>query len=183
MIPHKFSPVTITAVILLSLFPASSLAMPADEVVPIIDRKYFPVVHEVMLNAKKSIICVMGMAQLSVNHPFGGESLLLRDLIGAKNRGLKVRMILEDNPERNNKYAYNFLKDAGVAVAYDTEPVTTHSTFIVIDDELTILGSHNWTFGGLRINHEASVLIKSKEVAKAFSQAFEQIAVKEEVKE
>lgn len=179
---RRFSLAAIT-VLLLSLSAAPGiLALPADDVVPLIDREYFPVIHNAMLNAKKSILCAMYMSQLSINHPFGGESLLLRDLISAKNRGLEVRMILEDNPERNNKYAYNFLKKAGVNVAYDTEGVTTHSKFIVIDDEFTIVGSHNWTFGGLRVNHEAGVLIKSKEVAKAFREAFEQIAIKEEEK-
>lgn len=183
MISRKFSLVTMV-VLLLSLFLAPAIfALPADDVVPLIDREYFSVLHKAMLSAKKSILCAMYMSQLSINHPFGGESLLLRDLISAKNRGLEVRMILEDNPERNNKYAYNFLKNAGVDVAYDTKDVTTHSKFIVIDDEFTIVGSHNWTFGGLRANHEAGIFIRSKEVAKAFRKAFEQIAIKEEEKE
>lgn len=183
MTSRKLS-LTITVALLLSLFSAPpSLAVPADDVVPLVDREYFPVTHKAMLSARKSILCAMYMSQLSINHPFGGESLLLRDLISAKNRGVEVRVILEDNPEMNNKYAYNFLKEAGVSVAYDTEGITTHSKFLIIDDELTILGSHNWTFGGMRTNREASVLIKSKEVAKAFRQAFEQIAVREETKQ
>ncbi|MFQ5956972.1 MAG: phospholipase D-like domain-containing protein [Candidatus Brocadiales bacterium] len=183
MISRKFSIATI-AVLLLILFPAPSMpAASADDVAPLFDREYFPVVHKVMLSAKKSILCTMYMSQLSINHPFGAESLLLRDLINAKNRGVEVRIILEDNPERNNKYAYNFLKDGGVAVAYDTDQITTHSRFLVIDDEVTVVGSHNWTFGGQRMNREASVLIKSKKVAKAFRKVFEQITVKEEAEE
>ncbi|MEE9200300.1 MAG: phospholipase D-like domain-containing protein [Candidatus Brocadiales bacterium] len=167
---------------LLLLFTASiftSLAAKADEVMPLVNREYFPVAHKAMLGAKESILCVMYMSQLSVNHPFGGESLLLRDLIGANNRGVDVRVILEDNPAANNKYAYNFLKDAGVNVSYDTDKMTTHDKLLVIDDEYTILGSHNWTFGGMRTNNEVSVLIKSKEVAKAMRKAFENIPVKE----
>ncbi len=180
MILRKLSLVTITVLFLgLLLAPASSVAAPAEDVTPLIDRDYFPVADRAMQGAKKSILCVMYMSQLSVNHPFGGESMLLRDLIAAKNRDVDVRVILEDNPDSNNKYAYDFLKNAGVNVSYDTDNITTHSKFLVIDDEYTILGSHNWTFGGQRINHEASVLIKSKEVAKAMRKAFERIPVKE----
>lgn len=172
------------AVLLLGLFFTSSvLAAPADDVVPLIDRDYFTVTCKAMQGANKSILFVTYEAQLSVNHPFGGESLMLRELISAKNRGVDVRVILEGDPERNNTYAYDFLKNAGVNVSYDADNITTHSSFMVIDDEYTILGSHNWTIGGQRMNHEASVFIRSKDVAKAMRTAFEQIAVKKEPKQ
>lgn len=183
MISRKIAKVTVMALLLGLFFVPSALAAPADDVVPLIDRDYFIVVRKTIQSANKSILFVMYEAQLSVNHPFGGESLMLRDLISAKNRGVDVRVILEGDPERNNKYAYKFLKDAGVNVSYDADNITTHSSFLVVDDEYTILGSHNWTFGGQRINHEASVFIRSKDMAKAMRKAFEQIAVKEETGE
>lgn len=171
-------------VFLFGLFLVSPvLAAPADDVVPLINGDYFTVTCKAMQSANKSILFAMYEAQLSVNHPFGGESLMLRELISAKNRGADVRVILEGDPERNNKYAYDFLKNAGINVSYDADNITTHSSFMVIDDEYTILGSHNWTIGGQRMNHEASVFIRSKDVAKAMRKAFEQIAVKKETGE
>lgn len=163
---------------LTNLYPISSLALPAQEVVPLVDAGYFPAVHETMLGAKKSIFCVMYLAQLSPGHPMGWESMLLRDLINASKRGLEVKVILEDNPEIQNKYAYDFLKGAGVPVFYDMPERNTHCKFIVVDEETTVIGSTNWTYAGLRLNHEASVLIRSKEVAKAFKEAFDRIEVK-----
>ena len=180
MILHKFLQVTITILFLGLFFIPSALAAPADDVVPLINGDYFTVTCTAMQSANKSILFAMYEAQLSVNHPFGGESLMLRELISAKNRGADVRVILEGDPERNNKYAYDFLKNAGINVSYDADNITTHSSFMVIDDEYTILGSHNWTIGGQRMNHEASVFIRSKDVAKAMRKAFEQIAVKKE---
>ncbi len=62
------------------LSPVPSLALPAQEVVPLVDADYFPAVHEALLGAKKGVFCVMYHAQLSPMHPMGWESMLLRDL-------------------------------------------------------------------------------------------------------
>ena len=160
-----------------ALSPTPSLALPAQEVAPLIDAEYFPAVHEALLGAKKSISCAMYLAQLSPSHPMGWESMLLRDLINASKRGLEVKVILEGSPEVENKYAYDFLKGAGVPVFYDTPDRTTHCKFVVVDEEVTIIGSTNWTYSALRLNHEASVLIRSKEVARVFKEAFDKIEV------
>ncbi|HHT9118529.1 MAG TPA: phospholipase D-like domain-containing protein [Candidatus Hypogeohydataceae bacterium YC38] len=162
---------------LLSFTPAS-FALPAEEALPLIDAEYFPVVHDALAGAKKSILCAMYVAQLSPRHPMGWESMLLRDIISATKRGLEVKVVLEDDPERENKYAYEFLKGAGVPVYYDSADRVTHTKMIIIDDYISILGSPNWSYSGLRLNHEAAVLIKSKEVATAFRKAFEAIEVK-----
>ncbi|MEE9558744.1 MAG: phospholipase D-like domain-containing protein, partial [Candidatus Brocadiales bacterium] len=142
-------------------------------------RQYFQVVRAAMQHAKKSIICVFYEARLSPNHPFGGESLLLRGLISAAKRGVDVRVILEGAPERNNKFVYDFLKNAGVNVSYDSDAMTTHSSFIIVDEEWTIIGSHNWTVGAQRTNNEASVVVRSKEVAKVLRDTFDHIPLKE----
>ena len=159
--------------------PSVYAVTPDENVVPLISREYFQVVRVAIQHAKKSIICVFYEARLSPNHPFGGESLLLRSLISATKRGVDVRMILEGAPERNNKFVYDFLKDAGVNVSYDSDAMTTHSSFIIIDEEWTIIGSHNWTVGAQRTNNEASVVVRSKEVAKVLRDTFDHILLKE----
>ena len=45
--------------------PPSVLGLPADDVVPIVDDEYYPLVHKALDAAKKSIFCVMFLADIN----------------------------------------------------------------------------------------------------------------------
>jgi phosphatidylserine/phosphatidylglycerophosphate/cardiolipin synthase-like enzyme len=60
-------------------------------------------------------------------------------------------------------------------VTYDPLFKTTHAKFMVVDRELTLLGSTNWTYYALTSNNEASVLVRSKEVAQATLDYFNRV--------
>jgi len=168
--------------------PACSL--PTDDVIPLVDAEYYPAVHKAFTRAKKSILCVMYMAKLDPGHAGGDEYQLVLDLINAHKRGVKVLVIFDQNVkfwekgkkrdviERKSEYAYDLLLRAGVPVFYDSENRVTHSKVMVIDKYITIVGSTNWTYGALRKNHEASVMIKSRDVALAFERKLKKIEKK-----
>lgn len=155
-------------------------SLPADDVIPLVDSEYFVEVHEALEGAGKSILCVMYMAKLDPRHKGGDEYQLVIDLINAHKRGVKVLVVFDQNlkfwekgnkqdlVEKRSEYAYNLLLNAGVPVFYDCENRVTHDKVLIIDKYITIIGSTNWTYAALRKNHEASVLIKSREVALAF---------------
>ena len=171
--------------VLCEVKPAYSL--PADDVIPLVDQEYYPTVHKAFTNAKKSILCVMYMAKLDPGHSGGDEYQLVLDLINAHKRGVTVLVIFDQNVkfwekgkkrdiiERRSEYAYDLLLRAGVPVFYDSKSRVTHSKVIVIDKYITIVGSTNWTYGALRKNHEASVMIKSRDVALAFERKLKKI--------
>ena len=160
--------------------PCHSYAMPAENVVPLINEQYFYKVHKALGDAKKSIFCVMYLAKVYKNHPSGFSDTLISDLIHAHKRGVKIKVILDQNLqfwernrrrkniERKSELAYKKLLKAGVPVFYDDRKQITHSKIIVIDEYVTILGSTNWTYYALNKNNEASILIESREVAKEF---------------
>ncbi len=168
----------------------SAYSLPADDVIPIVDEGYYPAVHKAFTKAKKSILCVMYMAKLDPGHTDGDEYQLVLDLINAHKRGVKVLVIFDQNVkfwekgkkqdiiERKSEYAYDLLLHAGVPVFYDSTNRVTHSKVMVIDEYITIVGSTNWTYGALRKNHEASVMIKSRDVALAFEWKLKQIEKK-----
>lgn len=157
-----------------------SFALPADDVVPLFDRDYYPQVHQALTAAKKSIMCVMYMANISPAYKTGLEYNLVNDLIGAHRRGVAVTVILDQNImfwengkkgkkiERKSQEAYELLKKNGVPVYYDSKDRVTHTKILIIDNYITIVGSTNWTQSALTKNHEASVLIKSHSVAETF---------------
>ncbi len=162
-------------------------SLPADDVIPLVDAEYYPAVHKALADAKKSILCVMFMAKLDPKHTGGAEYQLVLDLINAHKRGVKVKVIFDQNVkfwekgkernviEKKSEYAYELLSENGVHVFYDNENRVTHNKVQIIDKYITIIGSTNWTYSALRKNHEASVMIKSGSVALAFEGKFEKI--------
>ena len=58
---------------------------------------------------------------------------------------------------------------------YDSPSKTTHTKVMIIDEQLTLLGSTNWTYSALTDNNEVSVLIRSKEVAKDLGDYFNKV--------
>lgn len=172
----------ITAIFVLHIFFCcpSSFGLPADDVIPLVDGDYYPQVHQALITAKKSIMCVMYSADINPKYNHGWEYNLVNDLINAHRRGVEVTVIFDQNSmfwetgrkgkktERKNGDAYELLKKNGVPVYYDSNDRVTHSKILVIDNYITIVGSTNWTYSALKKNHEASVLIKSRSVAEAF---------------
>lgn len=167
---------------------ASSFGLPADDVIPLVDSDYYPQVHQTLITAKKSIMCVMYMADIDPKYNRGWEYNLVNDLISAQRRGLEVTVIFDQNImfwetgkkgknlERKSDNAYELLRKNGVTVYYDSADRVTHSKIVVVDGYITILGSTNWTHSALKKNHEASVLIKSHSVADAFLERLKTIS-------
>ncbi|MFQ5965284.1 MAG: phospholipase D-like domain-containing protein [Candidatus Scalinduaceae bacterium] len=191
---NRITPIVIFLIplIFLGLFLKVKLvySLPAKDVIPLVDEEYYPEVHKALTNAKKSILCVMFMAKIDPRHTEGDEYQLVLDLIAAHRRGVNVLVIFDQNVkfwengrksntiERKSEYAYELLSRSGVPVFYDNEKRVTHNKVLVIDKYITIIGSTNWTYSALRKNHEASVMIKSKSIARAFEKKLEKIEKK-----
>ena len=164
--------------IFVSLVLASSplLAYPAEDVEVIQNREYFPRVHQTLKEARESIKVIMFEACYYEEYPDSPSNILIRDLIEARRRGVKVEVILEvgifEEVNRNNQEVGQLLSRERVAVAFDSPSVTTHAKLITIDGNISILGSTNWKYYSLDKNNEVSVLIKSREVAREIEEYF-----------
>jgi len=112
----------------------------------------------------------------------GNLGFILMDLIDTYKRGVDVHVILdypkpeymgEENPK--NQEVYEKLKDAGIDVRFDSAEKKTHNKVLVIDREIIIVGSHNYSFDGLKYNNETSLLIRDRDRVKELIEYFEQI--------
>jgi phosphatidylserine/phosphatidylglycerophosphate/cardiolipin synthase-like enzyme len=171
---------------LLFLFPLSTfytpnaLCLPAEDVQLVTDAQYFQIAKKMIQEAKQSIQVMMFEMGYYDKNPNTPSNLLIKELINARKRGVKVEVLLEvregeDRTAKRNRHTGKILSEGGVEVIYDSLFKTAHAKCMVVDGKLTLLGSTNWTYYALTNNNEASVLIRSKEIAKAFVDYFNQV--------
>ncbi len=167
------------AILLLVCFiiPTDCLAFKADEARFLFDQSYFPVVRDLLRNARESIKVIMFEASYYKQHPLSQSNQLINELISARRRGLSVSVILEvkDKKERTslrNLETARILKKGGAEVTLDAPDVTTHAKLILVDNKIVVLGSSNWTYNALNNNHEVSILIKSQNAVKELEEYF-----------
>lgn len=95
------------------------------------------------------------------------------DLIDAHLRGVRVRVILDATAATNGYTKHTLLRAAGVPVKVESWGGKMHAKSAVIDGELVIAGSMNWTSAGERANDENTLLLHSAAHAKAWSEWFD----------
>jgi len=156
---------------------ARAICYQAD-VTDISGSKYFSAVSEAITKAEKSINVVMFTVESSLSRPDSKPNKLINALIEAKNRGVGVEVILDQNVDFvqrrhasdwetkiKSTRTYKRLKEAGIKVYYDEPARYTHAKTVIIDKKIAILGSTNWTESSFDNNIETSVLINSPQLA------------------
>jgi phosphatidylserine/phosphatidylglycerophosphate/cardiolipin synthase-like enzyme len=173
--------ILLSILFLLSTFYLSlSFGLPVEDVQLVIDAQYFQVAKKMIREAKTSIQIMMFEMGYYDKYPHTPSNLLIKELIDAKKRGVKVVVILEvkegrDRTTERNRHTGKILSDGGVEVIYDSLFKTTHAKWMVVDGQLALVGSTNWTYYALTNNNEVSVLIRSKQVAKELVDYFNQV--------
>lgn len=170
-----------TLYILLSILsPPYTVAFPVEDVQLITDNQYVQTAQKMIRESKKSIHVIMFEMAFYDKQPYTPSNLLIKELIEAKKRGVKVEVILEvregeDRTTKRNHRTGKILSEGGVEVIYDSLSKTTHAKLMVADGQFTLVGSTNWTYGALTHNHEVSVLIRSRELAKELMDYFNHV--------
>ena len=93
---------------------------------------------------------------------------IVEALIGAKQRGIDVRLIADKTTPCERNSAVGLLAAAGVPIWIDDHARIAHSKTMVIDGTVTLTGSYNWTRGAAS-NSENLNLISSPSVAAAYA--------------
>jgi cardiolipin synthase len=107
---------------------------------------------------------------------------VLAALIAAKKeRGVDIKIMLDPNKPVSyvNEKSKKLLEEAGIEVRYLKVDVANeeklHAKMMQVDDDRTIVGSANFTYKGLTVNHESEVEVVSKAMGPAVQNFFDDL--------
>ncbi|MCS7244197.1 MAG: phosphatidylserine/phosphatidylglycerophosphate/cardiolipin synthase family protein [Candidatus Calescibacterium sp.] len=137
---------------------------------------YSAAVYNTVKNAQNSIY----ISAFVLSDPY-----LIKLLIDAKNRGVKVKVIMDPNTSPTysnpNYETAKKLKEAGIIPRwYKVQTYNTnlsnflHSKMLIADNTL-IVGSANFSYRGLRINHEVGIQTDDKNAVSKAIEYFKKI--------
>lgn len=97
----------------------------------------------------------------------------------AANSGVEVNLMIPCKPDHPFVYWATFsnaadLLDSGVNI-YTYQNGFIHSKILMIDDEISSIGSANMDFRSFELNFEVNAFIYDEDIAKQLRQAFEKI--------
>ena len=93
---------------------------------------------------------------------------IAKALVDAHKRGIKVEVILDKSQKRERYTSATFLANAGIPTYIDSIHSIAHNKVMVIDKELVITGSFNFTKAAEEKNAENLLILKSKELASQY---------------
>lgn len=137
----------------------------------LIDEKFLRAVMELMKAAKKEVLIVAYLISLPRLERSDKAAMLCEELVNARKRGCKCKVILNytSPPNRaveDNKEAARWMGLNGVEFKYVARNRTVHAKMIIIDGVTLVIGSHNWSQRALERNAEASIEVSDDPVVK-----------------
>jgi DNA uptake protein ComE-like DNA-binding protein len=161
-----------------SLVSAPKLKDRSNFVRVLADKAYYYNLIELLEAATNQIdVCMFYIALPGPEHP---TRRLLDALAERSAYGCKVRVLVDqdgkDDPYGSrliNAASVQFLASHGVETRGDATESLLHSKFVVIDRELVVIGSHNWTAGSFFNYSDVSVVISGSDAGTIWKVRFE----------
>ena len=89
-------------------------------------------------------------------------------LVRAHQRGVLVRVLLDKKSASSNRFVMGLLENAQIEVRQDGKHVIAHNKVMVIDQEVVITGSFNFTNSAATRNAENFLILKSEDLAQQY---------------
>ena len=109
---------------------------------------------------------------------------IFKQLKQMANDGIRIQMIINNDLINNGGYCLNLnelIENENVELSLVEYPHLLHHKFVIIDDDLLITGSYNWTrFSGK--NYENMVIVNDGVIIEQFSNEFDELIEKAEYK-
>ncbi len=103
------------------------------------------------------------------------DDRISREILGAFERGVRVRVLTDNDKAWDRGSDIDKLRGAGVPVRVDQSDAHMHHKFAVFDERYLLTGSYNWTRSAAMANHENVVLTDDAGLVRAFARTFENL--------
>jgi phosphatidylserine/phosphatidylglycerophosphate/cardiolipin synthase-like enzyme len=100
---------------------------------------------------------------------------LSREIINAKDRGVKIRICLEGEKIDDRYSKDEYLKNNGISLRVRDDRGLMHNKFCIIDNKTLITGSYNWTHSADLWNDENIIILRVPEVILVYEEYFERL--------
>ncbi len=122
----------------------------------------------------KQIIPLINKAEKYIYIPvfFITKKELVESLTNAHNRGVEIKIINDATNAGTKHSIHKELRNAGIKVKTENYAGKIHSKTIIIDDEISIIGSMNFSNSGENRNDENILIIRDKEITKYLKEVF-----------
>ena len=100
---------------------------------------------------------------------------LANAVIDAHDRGVRVRIYLDKDQEEAKYSKSRYMVKHGVPVLYSSNPYIMHHKFCVIDNEVVVTGSYNWTASAGTRNNENLLVIHDAKITDEYSAEFNRL--------
>jgi phosphatidylserine/phosphatidylglycerophosphate/cardiolipin synthase-like enzyme len=94
---------------------------------------------------------------------------LAEALVRAKRRGVDVGLVQDEKSAQNNRETLPILLAAGIEVRSDGKHAIQHNKVMLIDDDIVITGSYNFTKSAERRNAENIMIVRSSYAARRYA--------------
>jgi len=101
------------------------------------------------------------------------DERLAGDLVECLDRGIKIRLITDDEKIYDHGSAILDLKNAGIPVKIDHSRYHMHHKFGIIDSRIVFTGSFNWTYTASSHNQENLLATSNFEIVKQYTEQYE----------
>ncbi len=103
------------------------------------------------------------------------DNRLAQSILDAHRRGVKIRILTDDDKSTDLGSDIRKLGDLGIEVRTDHSPNHMHHKFAVFDRSVLLTGSYNWTRSAAAHNQENVVILREPSVVRAFLDEYERL--------
>ena len=96
------------------------------------------------------------------------HNAIAQALVRAHQRGAKVQVLLDEKSDATNRYVIGLLHAEGIPIRLDGAHAIAHNKVMVLDGQVVVTGSFNFTNAAETRNAENLLILRSPALAQAY---------------